>query len=100
MGADWEYGYGCNVTCHEELWSQVSKTLRANGRTKEPAISEDDSNEPFSFVFKTNDQFTKTGSGHTFTCIWEKLSEKGVVCRRIKNSWVGETAGLFCAILC
>ena len=38
---DWEFGAGCNVTCHMELWSQVSKTLRAHG--KELAISVDDS---------------------------------------------------------
>ncbi len=38
---DWEFGYGCNVTCHVELWSKVSKSLRAKG--KELAISVDDS---------------------------------------------------------
>lgn len=38
---DWEFGYGCNVTCHVELWSRVSKSLRAKG--KELAISVDDS---------------------------------------------------------
>ena len=42
MNLDWEFGYGCNITCHQSLWSQVSKRLRAKG--KELAISVDDSN--------------------------------------------------------
>eukprot|EP01047_Picozoa_sp_COSAG01_P053598 COSAG01_NODE_5762_length_4048_cov_3.069385_3_plen_254_part_00 len=41
LNLDWEYGAGCNVTCHMQLWSRVSKTLRAKG--KELAISVDDS---------------------------------------------------------
>ena len=38
---DWEFGYGCNVTCHQQLWGQVSQKLHANG--KELAVSVDDS---------------------------------------------------------
>ena len=38
---DWEFGYGCNVTCHQQLWGHLSKKLRANG--KELAVSVDDS---------------------------------------------------------
>eukprot|EP00039_Didymoeca_costata_P004867 m.76723 g.76723 ORF g.76723 m.76723 type:complete len:346 (+) comp12574_c0_seq3:162-1199(+) len=41
INLDWEFGYGCNMTCHELLWSQVMKVLHSAG--KQLAISVDDS---------------------------------------------------------
>ena len=41
VNLDWEFGFGCNITCHKLLWGPVSKKLRAVG--KELAISVDDS---------------------------------------------------------
>ena len=46
VSLQWESGWGNNISCHEALWGQATKTFRKHG--KELALSIDDSKaQPF-----------------------------------------------------